>query len=1643
MLPEADTEPPSVPDGLGAEIILGSRIRLTWAASSDNVAVAGYAVHIGGTEKDTTQDTAYTVYDVTPGTYVYTVAAYDTAGNKSADSVPLTVTVEAGSATVLADFGGTGAENLFGLSGWNVAIRDKYTGYRNIGPGGTTIVTGSNGSYDYQGVTGTARYFAAGERTEVVWFNDSDADITFTPRISSDDPDRQTFGQTGTWHDMTETTVPAGGTGRSVFEFDAASEGTHTAVNVSVNHNNHETLICDRIELILPGGGGADTQPPTVPGNLTAAVVQGWRIALSWDAAWDDTGVTGYEIFRDGVSLMTVSDTAFNDSQLSPGTAYAYTVRACDAAGNCSAQGGPASVTTSGGNTPPTLTLTEPDGTDDAVRDTFVIKWADDDPDDDAQISLWYDTDAAGADGTLIVAELGENADGTGDEYVWDVSALSAGDYYVYAVIDDSTNAPVTVYSGGAVTVVKDVPAPEIVSFTANPQTVMAGGTSILTWEVNNADTVSINQGIGSVGASGSDTVMPSESTIYRLTAENPEGATATAQVAVTVNPSSDPANILTSATEIPKGGSFTLSWTFSGSDSAYIDNGVGTVTENGSRVIAPEHTATYTIITSTVSGPASAAVTVTVLGDPEPQPEGSFGNRYEDLVPRDATVDRYDPERFAVITGLVHDAEGLPLPDVAVTVHAHPEYGTALTDAAGRFSVPAEGGAAMKVMYRKAGLIPAQRQVHVPWNDIAIMETLRLISEDTAATTVTFDGNPDTVVTHRSTPVTDEFGTRSATLVFQGDNRAYALDGNGNDVRELTTITARATEYATPESMPARLPPTTAHTYCAELSADGAERVRFDKPVVVWVDNFLGFPVGEAVPSGYYDRDRGVWVASENGRVVRLLDTDGDGVTDALDADGDGNPDDLDEDDLFADEVTGLDDAGRYAPDTEFWRVEVTHFTPWDFNWCSFLSLLDMLFHDLPDADEQCEDCPTETGSFVEDRSRIFHEDIPIPGTDIVRKVDTRGTITTVAGIGEKGYGGDDGPAVGALFDDPRNLAVGPDGNLYIPDYYNNRVRKISFVSASAGEDVVFSEENGLGHLISAGRHTETSDRNTGVVLRVFGYDGEGRLVSVTDPRFAEARVTTIERNGDGVPVAIISPDGLRTELVVDGNNQLTNIVWPGTAPFVFGYGNNDGLLTKKTEPEGNEFVHVFDGTGRVDHTTDQEGGRWEFSKTTDGEGNTVYETKTLVETDVYNTVSYTDRKRSDGLHTSVIAGPTGAETVFERSPDGLGVTKNLPCGSDLEFEYGTDPESRAKYVRRMTETSPDFDEADPDAGGVRKITERNKSYEDRDSNEAPDLITETVTVNGAKTTTLVHDIALAKKTVTSPENRSLVTEYDPATLLTSKVSVSGLHDTVYGYDTGGRLETVTTGTRESVFAYDTRGNLASVTDPEENVVTYDYDAVGRVTAIHRPDITDTGNETVIAFDYDENGNMTVLTNPSVVDHGFGFNSVNLNSSYTTPLSGDYSYVYDKARRLTRKDFPSGAWIRYDYDPAKLGSIETSEGDVTSFAYSSCGTKVESVSGDGERISYGYDGSLVTSETLTGTLAQTLSYTYNSDFAVQNLTYAGETRTYGYDNDGLLTASGDLTVTRNAGNGLPESVTGGSLSLTRGFSGYGETENA
>ena len=57
--------------------------------------------------------------------------------------------------------------------------------------------------------------------------------------------------------------------------------------------------------------------------------------------------------------------------------------------------------------------------------------------------------------------------------------------------------------------------------------------------------------------------------------------------------------------------------------------------------------------------------------------------------------------------------------------------------------------------------------------------------------------------------------------------------------------------------------------------------------------------------------------------------------------------------------------------------------------------------------------------------------------------KVDDKGILTTIAGTGEKGNRGDGGPALKAEFNGMHSLAVAPDGSVFLADTWNNRVRR------------------------------------------------------------------------------------------------------------------------------------------------------------------------------------------------------------------------------------------------------------------------------------------------------------------------------------------------------------------------------------------------------------------------------------------------------------------------------------------------------------------------------------------------------------------------------------------------------------------------
>lgn len=215
---------------------------------------------------------------------------------------------------------------------------------------------------------------------------------------------------------------------------------------------------------------------------------------------------------------------------------------------------------------------------------------------------------------------------------------------------------------------------------------------------------------------------------------------------------------------------------------------------------------------------------------------------------------------RAAVLRGRVLDTDGQPNTGATVTILGHPEFGQTLSRADGIFDMAVNGGGLLTVRYTKDGSLPVERQVQAPWQDYARLPDVVLKQYDSHVTDVNLSAATPVQVA-RGSVSSDADGTRQATLLFsQGTTATMTLpDGS---IKPLTDLHVRATEYTVgdkgPAAMPGTLPPSSGYTYAADYSVDeavaaGAVTVTFSQPVNNYVENFLGFPVGIAVPTGYY----------------------------------------------------------------------------------------------------------------------------------------------------------------------------------------------------------------------------------------------------------------------------------------------------------------------------------------------------------------------------------------------------------------------------------------------------------------------------------------------------------------------------------------------------------------------------------------------------------------------------------------------------------------------------------------------------------------------------------------------------------------------------------------------------------------------
>jgi hypothetical protein len=310
-------------------------------------------------------------------------------------------------------------------------------------------------------------------------------------------------------------------------------------------------------------------------------IITGQSVTLQWNV----TGVSSVSIIP-GIGTVSSSGTR----TVSPNTTTKYTLLANNLFGSASGS--------------QTITVREPPPSIDNFSFDMGSIFA-----GQSAILSW---NVAGATSVSISPEIG-TVSSTGTKSVTPGSTTT----YTLTASNSVGNA-----TASAIVTVSESSAPLILTFSSSPDSIKAGESSTLTWEVIGSTSINISQGIGGVGAKGSVIVTPTATTAYTLTA-----GSATKSVTVKV----DTTNVKSTAgstipTSAPKvntfaaspnavtlGDTITLSWSVTGVRSVSISPDVGDSLPSGSISIIPTATTTYTLSANNHYGTENSTATVTV----------------------------------------------------------------------------------------------------------------------------------------------------------------------------------------------------------------------------------------------------------------------------------------------------------------------------------------------------------------------------------------------------------------------------------------------------------------------------------------------------------------------------------------------------------------------------------------------------------------------------------------------------------------------------------------------------------------------------------------------------------------------------------------------------------------------------------------------------------------------------------------------------------------------------------------------------------------------------------------------------------------------------------------------------------------------
>ncbi|NOH00462.1 MAG: hypothetical protein HND47_00085 [Chloroflexi bacterium] len=602
-------------------------------------------------------------------------------------------------------------------------------------------------------------------------------------------------------------------------------------------------------------------------------------------------------------------------------------------------------------------------------------------------------------------------------------------------------------------------------------------------------------------------------------------------------------------------------------------------------------------------------------------------------------------------------------------------------------------------------------------------------------------------------------------------------------------------------------------------------------------------------------------------------------------------------------------------------------------------------------------------------------------------------------------------------------------------------RTSSTRYTVTDTNQNVYLFDENGriISFAISQGRswiysynsdgHLDRVTANNGTSYLQFGYDLQGRIVSVSDHI---SREVSFGYDSAGDLTTFIDVLGQTWTYTYDNTHRITQVTAPdqsivehteydaqGRAVRQYDGENNlvveliyntDGTTTVK-DGMGNEQTHKYDARGTLVVETNAVGAdmnteygmNFQPTKVTNAAGHTLFMTWSADGVDLLtktDAAGNTTHNTYDALHNlTSTTDPAGNTTRY--TYDGKLLLSSIDAlGGETRYTYT--PEG---YLESVTDSS----------GRVTRYTYT--TFGQRESMTDP----------SGNTWHYTYD-ALGRLTdTTDPRGRVSHTEYNAAGQIIRSVqnyapsrsqNDQNLYNIVtqYEYTARGKQWKVTdTYGHVTEYMYDNAGRLIKTINAAGNFTTNTYDALGRL--ISTKDAL--GNET--KYTYDETGRLLSTTNALGISSGTTTFDIPTNTSIVTNIAGAATtFYYDELGRViqTRDALDNSTYTTYDlngnveirkdalgrethYEYDELNRLIRTidpKGGVTETVYNDKGQRIASIDSLGKRTEFTYDeyGRLIETKDPLGRITRTEYDQYGRRIA--SVDAAGNRTTYIYD---------------------------------------------